>query len=143
MSFGLNQINGYLRRDLIPLGALIEPRIWIYAGKEATVPATEIALWPDWVCLDRPSTWNKHVVLIFLKSLMKIIQRTFPFLQLLFNSINCLKWAGIFTFAADNSIIEVTKMWSPCGALPKSFARCLEKEIAFYKSDSISNFALS
>ena len=37
VSFGLNQINGYLRRGLNlerfdPSRGLIEPRIWIYAG---------------------------------------------------------------------------------------------------------------
>ena len=37
MSFGLNQIHGYLRRGLHlkrfdPSQRLIEPRIWIYAG---------------------------------------------------------------------------------------------------------------
>ena len=37
MSFGLNQINGYLRRGLHlerfdPFWSLIEPSIWIYAG---------------------------------------------------------------------------------------------------------------
>ena len=38
VSFGLNQINGYLRRGLHlkrfdPSWRLIEPRIWIYAGR--------------------------------------------------------------------------------------------------------------
>ena len=38
MSFGLNKINGYLRKVLHlerfdPSQRLIEPRIWIYAGK--------------------------------------------------------------------------------------------------------------
>ena len=37
MSFGLNQINGYIRRGLHlerfdPSRPLIEPKIWIYAG---------------------------------------------------------------------------------------------------------------